>query len=536
LDAPGTLRRLAIAAVGGAVLWAVFSDPRADAPTLEVRREEAVRAARAELEARGVAPADWEEVALVEGGPSAAARFVWETSGRDVYRELLGSYLPPPQWRVGFVRFTGPVEERAEEWRVAVGPGAEVREVRHRLPEGRPGASLEEQDARSVAEAALREPRDLNAADVTEVSAEARQRPARRDWVFTFRAEGASRLSEGERRIEIEIAGDEVVGRRRFVHVPESWEREERRRATRSLIVSLGSGGVLVMLLLAGAVAALVVWSRGTFALGPALAVALAVAGLQAVGAANGFPGMMASLTTAEPVRTQLFELGVGLVVAGFLVGGGFGLLAGLAHAWRARSSPRSALAAGTSAGAVLAGVGAALGRSGGAGAPDWPDYSGAVMYSPVLQSVVPAGTALVAGTTALLLLLVVVDRVTRAWARRRTDAVITLLWLGMLIAGAGFEMRGSIGADLLRWTPMGLGVGVGLCLVYQLYRRFGPGMVPPLVAVLLALNQWEEALARAIPSSVPGALLASSLTIAAALWWGRSFRADDAGVATSRS
>jgi membrane protease YdiL (CAAX protease family) len=524
------LRRLGVAAALGVFVWAVLSDPRADAPTLEVGREQAIEAARAELERRGVDTEQWDAVAVVDGDPGGAARFVWETSGPDVYRALLGSYLSTPRWIVRLVHFSGPVEERAEEWAVAVGPDGVVTDVGHDLPEERPGASLEEAEARAIAEAALREPGDLNAGDVREISAEARQRPARRDWVFTYRAEGGTELAQGERRIEVEVAGGEVVSRLRSVHVPESWQREERRRATRSLIVSLGSVGVGVLLLLAGAVAAVVVWSRGAFARGPAVVVALAVVVLEAIGAVNGIPGVIATLGTAEPVRTQLFARAVGLVVAGFVVGGGVGLLAGLAHTWLARPTRPGAALAGLATGAVLAGAAAAAARWGDAGTgPDWPNYAPANGYLPALQPVVAAGMALIVGTTSLLLLMVVVDRATRGWTRRRVDAASALLWLGMLISGITFEARGSVGADLLRWLPNGLSAGLGLLLVYAIFRRYGPATVPLLVSSLLVAGEWEGALARAVPSSVPAALLASVVMFAAAGFWGRRLAANPA-------
>ena len=130
---------LVVATVLGAAIWAVFSDPRPDAPALEIDRGQAIEIGRAELARRGVDASGWTAVAVVDGSPDASADFVWETSGADVYDELLGSYLTPPQWEIGFVRFTGPVEERAEDWRLAVGPDGRVLQVQHRLPEDRPG-------------------------------------------------------------------------------------------------------------------------------------------------------------------------------------------------------------------------------------------------------------------------------------------------------------------------------------------------------------------------------------------------------------
>jgi hypothetical protein len=230
-------------------------------------------------------------------------------------------------------------------------------------------------------------------------------------------------------------------------------------------------------------------------------------------------------------VRAQIFARVVGLLVAGFVVGGGLGLLAGLAHTWLARPTRAGASAAGLSLGALLVGGLAAAARLRDTGAgPDWPDYAPAVVYLPVLQPLVGAVTALVAGTTVLLLLMVVVDRATRGWTRRRTDATITLLWLGMLLSGIGFELRESVGAALLRWLPSGLAMGLGLLLIYAIYRRYGPAIVPLLCAFLLVAEAGKRALAGAIPSSVAGALLASVATLAAAFFWGRRLAASSAG------
>ena len=59
--------------------------------------------------------AGWKAMPAVAGSPGEPHRFVWETAGRDAYRDLLGTYLNEPRRTVRFARFEGDVAERAEE-------------------------------------------------------------------------------------------------------------------------------------------------------------------------------------------------------------------------------------------------------------------------------------------------------------------------------------------------------------------------------------------------------------------------------------
>ena len=86
-----------------------------------------------------------------EGAQRLWHRFVWREAGPGAYRALVGNALAPPLWEVRFARFDGDVVERAEEWRVAVAGNGDVRQVVHRLPEGRPGANLERPAAEALA-------------------------------------------------------------------------------------------------------------------------------------------------------------------------------------------------------------------------------------------------------------------------------------------------------------------------------------------------------------------------------------------------
>src|SRR5208282_3812410 len=87
----------------------------------------------------------------------------------------------------------------------------------HELDEDAPGASLALEDARKLAEQAMQgrgyTPSGFKLADST-----ANQRKAREDYSFTWKANPGDPRNVGsaEYRLEVEIAGDQVVGFRRF--------------------------------------------------------------------------------------------------------------------------------------------------------------------------------------------------------------------------------------------------------------------------------------------------------------------------------
>ena len=124
--------------------------------TLPITREQAANLARQAVDRRlgpaaGAEARDWRVMPVADDGDDAAHEFVFETAGAQRWRDLVGVYLPRPRWRVRFAPFEGDVAERAEEWRVLVTSAGDAGSVRHVLPEGRAGASLDGPAARRLA-------------------------------------------------------------------------------------------------------------------------------------------------------------------------------------------------------------------------------------------------------------------------------------------------------------------------------------------------------------------------------------------------
>ena len=328
-ETAGLPARPAVAAIAvvGFGLWAYAAATPSESPSLDVGRADALAAARDVLARQGVDPGEWTEASRVTSGLGLQHRFVWIEAGEERHRALLGEYLVGPSWRVRYARFEGDVAARAEEHIVWVGPdGAPVRRE-HRLAEDAAGAALPEKEARGLARRALAGTGSV--ADLSEVSAEESRRPARTDWTFTFRDEAVGDLAGGEARLAVEIAGDEVVDTRRYVFLPEEWRRADEQRRTTLTITEIASSIVMGLLLIGGAILAVVRWARGAFDLRIALAVAGVALVVAVTAVASNWPVLLSGLSTAQPLPLQLGIGVVGLLLGAGLIAALLGLLAG---------------------------------------------------------------------------------------------------------------------------------------------------------------------------------------------------------------
>ena len=117
-------------------------------------------------------------------------------------------------------RFFLPLDK--EEVSVEVAPEGDVVGFSHAIPEERAGASLEEGEARQRAEAFLATAMGLRLDQVVLVESHREDRPARRDWTFTYER-NAWRAGEASYRLEVGLSGEEVASYREFLKVPDAW-------------------------------------------------------------------------------------------------------------------------------------------------------------------------------------------------------------------------------------------------------------------------------------------------------------------------
>ena len=507
---------LALGAVG--LVVSIVALVTTEAETVPLRRQDAETIARRALEQRGVKlDARWRIMATPDDGSGGAHEFVSETAGEARRKELVGRYLPAPRWNVRIATFQGDVADRAEEWRVFVKPNGDIRRIEHQLPEGRAGASLDETTARQLAWQALAEQAGLDPGrgQVKEVSARPSKLKARTDWAFTFLDTTIAPLPQGEPRVLVQIAGDQVVITRPFLHVPEDWERKQRAASTRNFIAGIFDTFVFAGLLVGAAVLAVLQWSKRRytpwlFAVAAGLMLVVSIAR-----SANNWPGVIARLTTEAPLQLQLLGvIGVGLVglaISSVLVG----LVLGAAPHRLSESSTvtdadalRLAIAVGLFGAA--AGAAASMLRT-----PEWarfPALDAAGTFIPVLQTAMDPITRMLMATAIILPTLLTIDAMTAGWRQHRVVGVIILAVLGFAAGGVppGINMTG--------WLLGGLVTAAALVVAYATLLRFDLTMVPLALGVMTAVGTLVRGAQRPYPGGLMGAFVGAILV--AGLSW----------------
>jgi hypothetical protein len=518
---PSRVRAIAIAgAIGAAAYAALVMLLPVRHHSLRASRTDAAAAARTALAAARLG-SSWRFLPVPDEGGGMAEQFVWKTAGRSMCDSLLGTYLPLAGWTVFVRTFEGDVAERAESWTVHLDRDAGVQRVAHELPESRRGPALDRAAAEDLARRALIARFGIDPSLLREMSAVPAKLPERTDWTITY-VDSSRPLPQGEARLSVRLAGDEIADARRFVYVPEDWQRTERNARTVASIVQAAGGVLGGILVLGGVIAAIVSWSGRRFVVPLFLKVFVALLVLSGIRVANSFPEMMASLSTSQPIRLQL-AIFVGSSVVGLgVLSAAMALITGAMPVWSrsgGRLPARTALAIGAALGALAAAAraGSALMGSGG---PMWPSYEGAGTFVPfVAAATVPTVTAL----TRIVVLLVVVaaaNHVTGHWTRRRVSGAVLVGIAGSLLGGTGASQ------NMLPLIASAAVVGALLAVVYVSVLRHDVSVVPFAVAAMTAAGTLREGWLRAYPGALGGAIAAVVAMCVVAYWLYRALNA----------
>ena len=523
--APELPSRRAVTVIGalGLGLWAYTAAVPSLSPRLEVNRSEAEAAAREALAAQGVDPREWTESSQVASGFGFARgvntqgqhRFVWNEAGKERYAALPGEYLPGPIWIVRYARFEGDEMARAAGHFVQVGPDGVPQGRFHRFAWDAAGAALSEEEARTLAVAALGGPAAI--AHLSEPSARRGLRPARTDWTFAFRDETASDLAGGEARVAVLVAGDEVVTVDRRVRLPQTWRDADERRRWRLLIAPVPSIIALELLVVAGAVLG---WTRRAFDFRAALAAGGVVLAVALAALANDWPVLVNGLSTDRPrppqIRAALVD---GLVDAAGAVAL-LGLLAGAAAplAARASASGRGAAAwTGLALGLGFRGAFALAETTLGGSVPPWSEYGPASAAVPWLAAALAPVRGYLVLAVAGLLVVTSANTLTARWPRRRPAAAAALALVGGLLAPWASP------DDLLPWAVAGLLGGVLLLAAWLRVLRHRPALVVLAAAAMTVPDVLDGGWDRAYGGALFGSLLgAAAISLVAWCWFAR--------------
>lgn len=515
---PAFLKISATVGVAGFLVWIIFTDFSKDASPVEITRTAAVQVADSELAQRNIElDESWQAFSRVIGAISMDHRFIWQEGGPEVYDNLMGSYLSLPSWYVRYVTFDGDVEERVEEFRVFISRADSITSFRHVLPEHRPGASLEEEEAREIADRTISEVHNLDPEQLRFISAESSSLPERSDWTMIYADTLAYALDEGEARIRVRIAGDEVVGTNRFIHVPEEWERQYRDSQTIPNTIQIVVGILIFLLFLAGIVVAIIRWSKGEFSVRAFLAITGGIILVMAINSFNMWPLTQISFSTAQPytsqVLTQIGFSSVGIVIAGLA----FGLLTGFIQRWDLpvsnqlmQSSIKLSLVSIFPVLFIL-GLFAVISGFTPHSAPDFGNAGMAGALYPWLAGMLDPVTGYVSAVLILTFIFGSVNYFTSGWQKRK-------VLFGILLFLVGFAAAGSSVESVVGWVVTGGVTGILMILFYVLILRHHMPLIVLMAASYAILGSIGSLFAPMYPGEAISWVL-STLLVASISW-----------------
>ncbi len=501
----------------GMALWTASLD-FGTAPRMALTKSEAEARARSVLGDRGVALGpEWTPQFSETSGRGLSHQYVWKHGSEEDYRALVGDYLNSPGWEIRFISFQVPPEERAESFTVTDLTPGQTPKFRHALPEGRPGEALSEDQARILAFQALDEVLETPQEAVRELSAEEAVRPERRDWLFTFEAESLPPLADVEGRLGVQIAGSEVVNARKYIHVPEDWEREWRADSSRRSLSFIPPAAALLLLALGVLIMAAVMWSRRRLDPAPLRAVVVVLGPALLLSAIAGWPNTQSVFTTQLSLANQTAVASLGIVLSSFVLAVAVGLFMALGYRWMGQPSHpiRHPALVGVSIGLAYIGISNLLWSLGTPGLPAWPTFDGAVSYMPGLSTALSPLITFLTLTAGASLLLSALERL--KGTRWSLAGLPILLIIGLTLA------PNPNGGSWLMWVVVSLAIGTGVGGLWVLCRRIGWAILPGIISVLVISGEAEAALNHPFPGHTVGAVLGILGVTALTFFWTRS-------------
>lgn len=336
--------------VGGLLSWRLQRESVGDYLKMSIHEQTAVNRADAVMKDHGLDPRAYRRAAeLVNKMDPTVNEYLRRRISVKEINRIYAEQVPGVLWRVRYFKDSQP-----EEFAVVLRPDGALQGFWHKLAEKDKGASLDKDAATKIAEAFLREQKQIDLEKWTLVEDESKKQPNRIDHDLTWQsktsldaktvpASSANSVDHAYERIELRILGDEPVDFRTYIKIPDEFvQKQEEGSLPRTLflilkIVGVVTAGIVVLVLYFVRTrkepGASVPWRR--LALWASFGVA---AYLLRFLLGNGIPGTLIEYSTAFPWK--LFVSGIVvryfilvMVLQGFLV-----VLFGLAWHYAARA------------------------------------------------------------------------------------------------------------------------------------------------------------------------------------------------------
>jgi membrane protease YdiL (CAAX protease family)/GNAT superfamily N-acetyltransferase len=280
---------------------AAFPDAAID---LTLSRDQIAQRANAYLKLQGY-DVDGYEFVVDFNQSSWASIYLQRTLGvAETNRLVKAERLPIWTWNARWFK-----PQQQEEFSLELMPDGEVIGFSHTIPESAPGAALDQDEARAIAEKYLTVDRQLNLSDLEETSASSNELPSGRvDHHFEWKRRNFT-AGDGDLRRAISVQGDRVGSYAYWLRVPEAFQRDF--SAQRNIAGYINSTAFFTGFALFTAIAfgTLIIGGlRGTIEWRKALFPALLVGGIALLSGLNYLPLYKANYSTTN--NYVLFWLG----------------------------------------------------------------------------------------------------------------------------------------------------------------------------------------------------------------------------------
>jgi membrane protease YdiL (CAAX protease family) len=202
---------------------------------LSVTRGEAIAQANRYMAAHAMPIAGYQRAAwLRDNVDPVAVNYLLQFRTISEADRLYRQATKPVLWQV---RYFKPLQK--EEYSVYVDPGGGgVFAYEHQLDEDAPGASLTADQALALGQRFAAE-QGFNLAGYDLQDSVAQKRKAREDYALTWQARTGNPLNVGDEhyRLEVDIAGDQVVAFSRYFKLPEAWVRQRSERKLANVLL-----------------------------------------------------------------------------------------------------------------------------------------------------------------------------------------------------------------------------------------------------------------------------------------------------------
>jgi membrane protease YdiL (CAAX protease family) len=173
-----------------------------------------------------------------------AKTFLERTAGLEEANRLMGSRIRLWRWSYRWFR---PLQK--EEFRVEITASGSLAGFEHEIAEDAARGAISQTDARTRAEAFLRDNLQRDSASLDFVEGSEVVRPHRTDRTFTWK-ERDFNLADSSYRLEVRLHGDEVAAFREYLKIPEQWTRDYQRLRSKNEAASTVDVALMLALVL----------------------------------------------------------------------------------------------------------------------------------------------------------------------------------------------------------------------------------------------------------------------------------------------